>query len=147
MKMKKVLASIAVCAFAVFALAGCGGSSNTSSGSGSGAKVLKVGASIDFAPFEFQDEGQAEYQGFDMDLIRASGKEMGYKVEVSNIGFDGLIPALEAKTVNVLISGMTINDERKQKVTFSAPYYESGLTMVVREDEQNIKKCCFNLKF
>ena len=55
MKMRKVLALLAVCAFAVFALAGCGGSQNASSGSGSGAKVLKVDSSIDFAPFEFQD--------------------------------------------------------------------------------------------
>ncbi len=141
-QMKKLLIAGALALVSVVAVAGCGGNqAATSSGSGaSGEKVLKVGSSIDFAPFEFQDEGQAEYQGFDMDLIRAIGKEMGYKVEVSNIGFDGLIPALEAKTVNVLISGMTINDERKQKVTFSAPYYESGLTMVVREDEQNIKK-------
>ncbi len=141
-QMKKLLIAGALALASVVAVAGCGGNqAATASGSGaSGEKVLKVGSSIDFAPFEFQDEGQAEYQGFDMDLIRAIGKEMGYKVEVSNIGFDGLIPALEAKTVNVLISGMTINDERKQKVTFSAPYYESGLTMVVREDEQNIKK-------
>ena len=82
-----------LCASAmVLTLAGCGGSDSASSGSGSSAKVLKVGSSIDFAPFEFQDEGQKEYQGFDMDLIRAIGKEMGYEVEVQNIGFDGLIP-------------------------------------------------------
>ena len=45
-----------------------------------------------------------------MDLIRAIGKEMGYEVEVQNIGFDGLIPALQAKNIDVIISGMTIND-------------------------------------
>ena len=139
MKMRKVLALLAACAFAVFALAGCGGSQNASSGSGSGAKVLKVGSSIDFAPFEFQDEGQKEYQGFDMDLIRAIGKEMGYEVEIQNLGFDGLIPALQGKNIDVIISGMTINDERKQNVLFSEPYYQSGLTMVVRSDEQGIK--------
>ncbi|WP_033171386.1 basic amino acid ABC transporter substrate-binding protein [Selenomonas sp. ND2010] len=140
MKMKKVLAGIAVCAFAVFALAGCGGSSNTSSSSSSEAKVLKVGSSIDFAPFEFQDESQKEYQGFDMDLIRAIAKEMGYEVEIQNLGFDGLIPALQGKNIDVIISGMTINDERKQNVLFSDPYYQSGLTMVVRNDEKAITK-------
>ena len=92
MKFKKLFVLLAACVFATFALAGCGGSNSASSGSGSGAKVLKVGSSIDFAPFEFQDEGQKDYQGFDMDLIRAIGKEMGYEVEVQNIGFDGLIP-------------------------------------------------------
>lgn len=140
MKMNKVLALVAACAFAVLAMAGCGSSNNAaSSGSGSGAKVLKVGSSIDFAPFEFQDEGQKEYQGFDMDLIRAIGKEMGYDVEIQNLGFDGLIPALQGKNIDAIISGMSINDERKQNVLFSDPYYRSGLTMVVRDNETAIK--------
>lgn len=140
MKMKKVLALVAACAFAVLAMAGCGSSNNAvSSGSGSGAKVLKVGSSVDFAPFEFQDEGQKEYQGFDMDLIRAIGKEMGYDVEIQNLGFDGLIPALQGKNIDAIISGMSINDERKQNVLFSDPYYQSGLTMVVRDNETTIK--------
>ena len=140
MKRKRILALIAAMAFAMLALAGCGGNPNaSSSASGSGEKVLKVGSSIDFAPFEFQDEGQKDYQGFDMDLIRAIGKEMGYEVEIQNLGFDGLIPALQAKNVDAVISGMTINDDRKANVLFSEPYYQSGLTMVVREDEEGIK--------
>ncbi|MDY6269129.1 MAG: basic amino acid ABC transporter substrate-binding protein [Selenomonadaceae bacterium] len=137
---KKLFAVGALALAAAVGFTGCGGdTAATSSSSGSGAKVLKVGASVDFAPFEFQDEGQTEYQGFDMDLIRAIGKEMGYDVEISNIGFDGLIPALQAKNVDVLITGMTINDERKQSVDFSDPYYQSGLTIVVRDNEEAIK--------
>ena len=139
MKFKKILAAVAAMSFAVAALAGCGGGSGSSSSS-SGAKTLKVASSIDFAPFEFQEESQKDYQGFDMDLIRAVGKEMGREVEIQNISFDGLIPALQAKNVDVIISGMTINDERKQSVLFSDPYYQSGLTMVVRDNEESIKK-------
>ncbi len=136
MKWMKALALAAICALSVVTLAGCGGQSADNGGK----KVLKVGSSIDFAPFEFQDEGQKDYQGFDMDLIRAIGKELGYEVEVSNIPFDGLIPAMQNKTMDVAISGMTINDERKQNVLFSDPYYQAGLTMVVRDDEQAIQK-------
>ena len=62
-------------------------------------KVLRVGSAIDFAPFEFQDEGQKEYQGFDMDLIRAVAKEMGRETDIQNIGFDGLIPATSSSAV------------------------------------------------
>ena len=134
-KWMKAFALAAICVLSAVTLAGCG-----SQGADSGKKVLKVGSSIDFAPFEFQDEGQKEYQGFDMDLIRALGKEMGYEVEVNNLPFDGLIPALQNKTVDVAISGMTINDERKENVLFSDPYYQAGLTMVVRDDEQAIRK-------
>ena len=136
--MKKAAALLSACAFAVMAFTGCGGGGSSAGNSAGGAKVLKVGSSIDFAPFEFQDEKQKEYQGFDMDLVRAVAKEMGREADISNISFDGLIPALEAKNVDLIISGMTINDERKQKVAFSDPYYQSGLTMVVRSDDESI---------
>lgn len=114
--------------------AGCGGQE----GAGSDDKVLKVGVNADFAPFEFQDENGKEYQGFDMDLIRAVGEEMGCKVEINNVNFDGLIPALEAGNIDVCISGMTINDERRQKVDFSDPYYKSGLSIIVAKDNDTI---------
>ncbi len=124
--------------------AGCGGSDKkpASSGSGSGgaAKVLRIGTNADFAPFEFQDVNGKEYEGFDMDLIRAVAKEMGCKADIQNINFDGLIPALESGNLDLIISGMTINDERKQKVSFSDPYYKSGLTIIVKKDNTSIKK-------
>ena len=135
MKLKK-LALVLTGALVSLALVGCGGGGDQAKQE---SKVLRVGSAIDFAPFEFQDEGQKDYQGFDMDLIRAIAKEMGSEAEIQNIGFDGLIPALQAKNIDVIISGMTINDERKQKVNFSDPYYQSGLTMVVRSDEEAIK--------
>lgn len=103
------------------------------------AKVLKVGSETTFAPFEFQDEKSKEYVGFDMDLIRAIGKELGMEVQIQSMGFDGLIPALEAGNIDVAISGMTITDERAKKVNFSKPYYKSGLSMVVKADNDTIK--------
>ena len=135
-KLKKSLIAMSISALALLTFTGCGG---TDTAKTDDANKLKVGSTIDFAPFEFQDETQKEYQGFDMDLIRAIGKEMGKEVEINNIGFDGLIPALEAKNVDVIISGMTITEERKGKVAFSEPYYKSGLTMVVTEDNNDIK--------
>lgn len=103
------------------------------------AKILKVGSEAAFAPFEFQDEGSKDYVGFDIDLIKAIGKQMGSEVQIQNMGFDGLIPALEADNIDVAISAMTITEERAKKVSFSKPYYKSGLTMVVRTDNTNIK--------
>lgn len=136
-KMKKFIAAAVIGALSVLTFTGCGDDSGANNSNDS--NKLKVGSTIDFAPFEFQDETQKEYQGFDMDLIRAIGKEMGKEVEISNIGFDGLIPALEAKNVDVIISGMTITDERKGKVAFSEPYYKSGLTIVVTDSNEDIK--------
>ena len=136
MKIKNLLLTALLAASTI--ITGCGGD-NANNSTTSDANKLRVGSTIDFAPFEFQDETQKEYQGFDMDLIRAIGKEMGKEVEINNIGFDGLIPALEAKNVDVIISGMTITEERKGKVAFSDPYYQSGLTIVVTDSNEDIK--------
>ena len=134
---KKLLVLCMAVVMAVAALvAGCGGDQKAAA---SDSKVLKVGTNADFAPFEFQDENGKEYQGFDMDLIRAIGEEMGYKVEISNIQFDGLIPAIQAGNIDVAITGMTINEERKQNVLFSDPYYKSGLSIIVAKDNNDIK--------
>ena len=132
---KKILGLVMVSLLAMSLIfAGCGSNQKASE-----EKVLKVGCNADFAPFEFVAEGSGEYTGFDMDLIRAIGKEMGYKVDIQNINFDGLIPSLEAGNIDVIISGMTITEERAQKVAFSAPYYQSGLTIMVKENNANIK--------
>ena len=123
-----------VCLFMfVFALlvSGCGG--------GKAKKELIVGTEPAFAPFEFQKENSKEFIGFDMDLIRAIAKQMGYeKCTIQGMGFDALIPALDAKNIDVAIAGMTITDERAKKVNFSKPYYKSGLAIVVTKDNNTI---------
>ena len=102
-------------------------------------KVLKVATSPDFAPFAFTEEKSKEYVGFEMDLIKAIAKQMGTKAEISNISFDGLIPALLANNVDLAISGVTITPERQQKVDFSQAYYRSGLSIMVRTENNEIK--------
>ena len=123
-----------VCLFMfVFALlvSGCGG--------GKAKKELIVGTEPAFAPFEFQKENSKEFIGFDMDLIRAIAKQMGYeKCTIQGMGFDALIPAIDAKNIDVAIAGMTITDERAKKVNFSKPYYKSGLAIVVNKDNNTI---------
>ena len=140
MKKLMTLCLVALLALATLA-AGCGGGDKKDAKTDPKTeKVLRIGTNADFAPFEFQDVNGKEYQGFDMDLIRAVAKEMGYKAEIQNINFDGLIPALEAGNLDVIISGMTINDERKKKVDFSDPYYKSGLSIIVKKDDKSINK-------
>ena len=135
-----ILFSLATLMSLALLVGGCGGEKAAAPASSGGAKVLRVGTNADFAPFEFQDVSGKEYQGFDMDLIRAIAKEMGYQADIQNINFDGLIPAMESGNLDVIISGMSINDERKQKVDFSEPYYKSGLTIVVKKDNTAINK-------
>lgn len=139
--MKKVWLLALAAMLVIGALAGgCGGGEKKEAAKTDAGKAIKIGTNADFAPFEFQDVSGKEYVGFDMDVIRAVAKEMGMKADIQNLNFDGLIPALEAGNIDVCISGMTINDERKQKVLFSEPYYKSGLSIIVKKSNTDIKK-------
>ena len=137
MKKLLILMMTVICAVAMLA-AGCGGDKKEAK-KAEPAKVLRVGTEPTFAPFEFQKEGSKDYDGFDMDLARAIGKQMGAKVEIVNMGFDALIPALNANNIDLIAAGMSITDERKQAITFSEPYYTSGLIVMVNKDNKEVK--------
>lgn len=135
--MKKLfLLLLTVCLLGTVALtAGCGQSDSAEQ---SGKKVLRVGMDASYPPFGSQDQETKDYEGFDVDIIRAIGAEEGFDVEISNRSFDGLIPALQAKEIDVAINDITITDDRKQSVVFSKPYYIAGLGVVVRSDNDTI---------
>ncbi len=135
--MKKVLFLVmAILAAASMMVAGCGGGGDKAAND---KKVLRVGTEPTFAPFEFQKEGSKSYDGFDMDLARAIGKQMGCEVEIVSMGFDALIPALNSGNIDMVAAGMSINEERKNAVTFSDPYYTSGLIILVNKDNNDVK--------
>lgn len=136
--MKKFLVfMMAALMLVAMAVAGCGGKEESKTADAQ--KVLRVATEPTFAPFEFQEEGSDKLSGFDMDLIRAIGAKLGYKVEIANMGFDALIPALNTGNIDVAIAGMSITDERKQAVGMSDPYYTSGLIIMVKKDNNDIK--------
>ncbi len=117
---KKLSVALAVCAV-----------SATFMSSAFAQKVLRVGTEATFAPFEFVEAGSDSPTGYDMDIIRAIGEVEGYKVEIINMPFDGLIPAMLTSQIDAAIAGITITPERSKKVDFSAPYYNSGLSAVI----------------
>lgn len=97
------------------------------------AATLNVGTEATFAPFEFMDEKTKEVTGFDMEIIEAVAKATGDKVRLHNMGFDGLIPSLQAGIIDVTVAAMTITPERQKRVDFTEPYYQSGLTILIRK--------------
>ncbi|WP_318505746.1 transporter substrate-binding domain-containing protein [Bacillus sp. T3] len=101
------------------------------------AKVYKVGVDVTYPPFEFKDGN--EYKGIDIDLINAIAKNQGFKIELSPMDFGGIIPAMQANQLDVAIAGMSITDERKKIVDFSEPYFDAGLTVIVKKDNTEIK--------
>ena len=103
-------------------------------------QVLTVGTEPAFPPFEMQAPDGKGFTGFDIDLFNAIGEESDLKIQFQSMPFDGLIPALQSKTIDAAISGMTITAERGQTVDFARPYFQSGLAIAVRKsDKEEIK--------
>ena len=138
--MKKAFMLLMAMVMMVMMVAGCGGGEKKPADKAAEApKVLRVGTEPTFAPFEFQKEGSKDFDGFDMDLIRAIGKQLNMKVEIQNMGFDALIPAINAGNIDAAIAGMSITPDRQKAVDMSDPYYASGLVVVVNKDNEAVK--------
>lgn len=142
--MKKLTALLAVFVLAVGLLAaGCGGGDKKAA-DGKDPILAKdeliVGTEPSFAPFEFPKKNSEELTGFDIELIQALAKDMGYKkATIKSMGFDALIPAVNTGNLDVGMSGFTITEERKKQVLFSQPYYKAGLGLVVRKENTDVK--------
>ncbi|WKA57646.1 ABC transporter substrate-binding protein [Planococcus shenhongbingii] len=118
--------------FAVFAsaallLSACGSESPESGNSGGSeeAKVLDMGTSAEFPPFESRNP-EGEIVGFDIDLANHIAKELGYELNITDMKFDGLIGALQNDRVDMVIAGMSATEERRKNVDFSTEYNHSG---------------------
>ncbi|MGN1281634.1 MAG: basic amino acid ABC transporter substrate-binding protein [Succinivibrio sp.] len=105
----------------------------------SNAQTLRFGTEATFAPFEFTDD-KSNIIGYDVDIIKAIGEAEGFEVEVVNVPFDALIPSVLTSQLDGAIAGITITEERAKQVAFSDPYYKSGISAVIRaEDETKYK--------
>ena len=124
-------------------LAACGGQSSTSSSTTPAAsapasassaapaaegKEYKVAMNAQFPPFESMNSA-GQIEGFDVDVMNAIAKEEGFKVTYHQQAWDGIFASLKAGDNDILISGITITDDRKKEMLFSEPYYK--ITQVV----------------
>ncbi|USK32469.1 transporter substrate-binding domain-containing protein [Bacillus sp. F19] len=133
--MKKVLLFM-ISILVIGVLAACGASDN---GSGEEKKVLKMATSADYPPFEYIDTAKgSDIIGFDVDLAKAIGKELGYEIKVEDMDFTGLIPALQAEKADMVLAGMTPTEEREKSVDFSDVYY-TAKHMIISKKGSGIK--------
>ncbi|MDP0488075.1 MAG: basic amino acid ABC transporter substrate-binding protein [Fusobacterium sp. JB020] len=102
-----------------------------------GSDKIYVGTNAEFPPFEYLEKG--EMVGFDVDLIEEIGKVMGKEIVMKDMAFDGLIPALQTKKVDLIIAGMTATEDRKKTVNFSDPYYSANQVIVLNKSNEDIK--------
>ncbi|MEI7377183.1 glutamine ABC transporter substrate-binding protein GlnH [Dickeya chrysanthemi] len=100
-------------------------------------KPLIVATDTAFVPFEFKQGDK--YVGFDIDLWDAIAKQLNLTYTLKPMDFSGIIPALQTRNVDLALAGITITEERKRAIDFSDGYYSSGLLVMVRADNQDVK--------
>lgn len=95
-----------------------------------GAAPLVVGMELAYPPFEMTGP-DGEPKGVSVELARALAKELGRPLQIEDIQFAGLIPALQSGRVDLVISSMTATEERAKSVAFSDSYLQTGLALLV----------------
>ena len=96
-------------------------------------KVVYVGTNAEFAPFEYLEKNKVV--GFDIDLLDAISKETGLEFKVQDMAFDGLLPALQTKKVDMVIAGMSATPERQKAVAFSKPYFKAKQVVITTPEK------------
>jgi len=135
--MRKCLFTLALSLVAMLTLA-CGEAPQqqteaTKAEAPAAAKALINGIDANFPPFAFVDKS-GKPSGFDVDCVDWIAAKMGFTVTHLPIDWDGIIPALLAKKIDFIASGMSITEERAQRVTFSIPYWNIKQVLVVKAD-------------
>ncbi len=119
--MKKILCMLlAVCMLCCFA--GCG-ADNT----------LTMGTNAAFPPYEFVDD-DGDFAGIDIEIAKAVADKLGMELEIKDMAFESLIPAVENGSVDIVLAGMTVTDERKEAVNFTDTYATGIQVIIVKED-------------
>lgn len=99
---------------------------------------LLMGSDTTYPPFESIDD-KGEAVGFDVDLAREIAKRLGLELEVVSVKWEGIIPGLKTGDYDIVMSAMTITDERKMEIDFSDPYIDSDQSIAVRKGDTSIK--------
>lgn len=93
--------------------------------------TIRLGTESTYPPFEYRND-KNEIVGYDIDVAKAIAESIGKKIEVVDMAFDALIPALLTGKIDLVAAGMTNTEERRKKVDFSDVYYDVENAFVVK---------------
>jgi polar amino acid transport system substrate-binding protein len=96
-------------------------------------KELVIGMEMSFPPFEMQDTS-GQPAGVSVEMAKAMGKYLQRPIRFENIPFDGLIPSLKTGKIDLVISSMTVTQERSKSIDFSDPYLKMGLSILANQN-------------
>jgi len=102
-------------------------------------RMLKIGSDTTYPPFEFVDTKTNKIVGFDVDMVNAICKLVNCTAEFVTTNFDTIFVALSQKQFDMVVSGVTVTDERKKTVDFSDSYLKYGETLLIRKGDTTVK--------
>ena len=132
--MKKIISLVMVLVMATAVFSACGSKSSDSKSGGDGKQVLSMATNAEFPPYEYV-EGE-DVVGIDVDIAQAIADKLGMELQVDNMNFDSIIPAITSGKDAIGAAGMTVTDERKKNVDFTDSYATGVQVVIVREDSK-----------
>ena len=120
--MKKILAIALICMLSLTGMAM--------------AETLKMATNAAFPPYEFYDDETGEIVGIDAEVAAAICEKMGYELEIVDMDFDAIIPAITTGKVDFGMAGMTVTEERMQSVDFTTSYATGIQVVIVKEGSE-----------
>ena len=143
--MKLSIAMLSMVLAGSMLLTGCGGGNNQAAGENDSADtqqsetaentdggVLRMGTNATFPPYEYVDENN-EVAGIDADIAAAIAEKLGMELEITDMAFDSLIPALQSDTNDIVLAGMGVGPERAEQVNFTDSYATGVQVIIVPE--------------
>ena len=132
--MKKIakIAAFAMAALMAISAAGCSSTRSIADIQKNGKLMMSTNA--EFEPFEYKDGG--EVVGIDIEISQKIADAIGVELEVTDIAFDSLIPALQSGKADIVAAGMTADDERRKNVDFSESYFNASQAIIVTVDSE-----------
>jgi polar amino acid transport system substrate-binding protein len=124
MNMKKILCLVVALLLVVTCLAGCGAKKDDTK--------LVMATNANFPPYEYM-EGD-EYAGIDIEMAQKLAEKLGKELVIENVEFGSIVTGVQSGKYDVGVAGMTVTDERKEKVNFSDSYATGIQVVIVKED-------------
>lgn len=136
--MKKFLA-IALAAIMLFALAACGGNNATNGNAtdgnatdGDAKAVLTMATNAEFPPYEYYQGDKVV--GIDAEVAALIADKLGMELEIVDIAFDSIIPGVQSGKYDMGMAGLTVTEDRLEKVDFSTSYATGVQSVIVKAD-------------
>lgn len=129
--MKKLMAMLMALAM-MFALVACGSDEEDAK------EKIVIGTSADYAPFEFHKmiDGKDTILGADIEMAKKIADDMGKELELKDISFDALLNELQGGTIDIIIAGMGVTEDRLAKADASEQYYDAEhQALVIRKED------------